>query len=288
MENFDYNDDKIKKIINIIKDSYHPSGEELGNYILYKNGIDPEDQSFIRLVPKIEHHLRKCSSCSKLFLELNDEYASLDKFLIEEKSQRIVKTPDPVLALPKFYFFRYSGVTLIAVFLIALVTFSVSRIFTPLSYKYADLENQTDLYQTRGRITYDFQKSLMALEIKDYENAVKFLNEDIMNNRGEETIFYSYYLLGVTYLESANTEILGLFPSYDKIKVHNGVTALNKALELNNTGRFRNINFDIYFFLGKAELMLNNKKSASEYFYKVLKEKGSHINEAKNILSAID
>jgi hypothetical protein len=288
MDNFDYKDDKLDKIARIINDSYHPTHDDLGNYILFKNGVDPEANSFLRLIPKIEQHLRKCSECSRLYLELNNEYASLDNYLNEEESLRISKIPEPVVVQHKSFTAKYSVIALVIVFLVGLASFAISGILTPLPLKYADLKNQSGLYETRGRVTYDFQESLKAFENHDYENAVKDLNKDISDNRGDETIFYSWYILGITYLESAQSDILGLFPSYDKNKVSLGISALNKTLELNNSGKFLNINLDIYFLLGKAYLMVNNKSGANEFFNKVIKEKGSHMNEAKNILSALN
>jgi tetratricopeptide (TPR) repeat protein len=289
MEELDNNnDDKLNKIIRVIKDSYHPTIDELGNYILFKSGIEPENKSILKLAPKIELHIRKCSECNKVFLELNSEYAGLDNFLKIEESNKEVKIPETVIVSRKFINFRYTGIALLFACILYLGAFSISRYTTPTSLKYASLENRSDLYETRGRTTHDFQESLKALEKRDNEDAVKWLNQDIVNNRGDETIFYSYYVLGLTNLESAQKDILGLFPSYDKSKVNEGIAALNKALEMNNSGKFRNINFDIYFFLGKADLMLNNKTGAKEYLTKVINEKGSKMNEAKNILAGLD
>ena len=290
MEEFDNMSGKLNEIERIIKDSYHPTIDELGNYILYKNGIEPDDKSILRLVPKIELHLRKCSECNKLFLELNNEYSELDTFLNNQDSLRKEKIPVPAYTIIKspLKYFKYSGIAIAVAFILYLGGFSASRMLTPVSIKFAALENTSDLYETRGRVTNEFQESLKAFENRDYNGTVNWLNKDIINNRGDETIFYSYYILGLAYLESAQTDVLGLFPSYDKTKVNLGISAFNKSLELNNSGRFRNINLDIYFFLAKADLMLNNITSARYYLNKVVSEKGSNMMEAKNILSGLD
>lgn len=285
MEN---NDDKMDKIIKLLKDSFHPTSEELGNFILYKNGVDLEEKSILKLTPKIEAHLRKCADCNTLFLELNDEYANLDNFLNLQETDKTVKIHETVVASRKYFNYRYSGVALLFVCLLYLGAFSISKIITPASLNFASLENRSDIYETRGRATYDFQESLKALENKDNESAVNWLNKDIVNNHADETIFYSYYVLGLAYLESAPNNILGLFPSYEKIKVGKGISALNTALEMNKSGKFPNINLDIYFFLGKADLMLNNTKEAKGYLIKVVNEKGSYMSDAKNILNGLD
>jgi hypothetical protein len=262
MEQIDDNDYKFNKIEKIIKDSYHPTSDELGNYILYINGIDPENKSFLRIFPKIELHLRRCSECNRLFLELNNEYSELDTFLNNHEPLRIEKKSEqikmPVRAHIKYFNFKSVGLVLACTFLLYLGAFSVSKLLTPSSYKYTHLENVSGINETRGMSTSD------------------------------DTFFYSYYLLGLAYLESAHTDIIGLFPSYDKIKVKQGISAFNKALELNNSGKFPNINLDIYFFIAKADLMLNNLSEAKENLNKVVNEKGSKINEAKKILFGLD
>src|ERR1035437_580689 len=292
MEEFDNTDDKLNKIEKIIKDSYHPTSDELGYYILYKNGVDPENNSILKIAPKIELHIRKCAQCNSLFLELNNEYSDLDNFLKDQETLRIEKKYEqvkiPVKAPVKYFSFKSAGLVLAFTFVLYLGVFSVSKLVTPASLKYADLENVSGLYETRGRVTHDFQESLKALENRDYDGTVNYLNKDIVGNRGDQTIFYSYYILGLAYLESAQTDIIGLFPSYDKIKVNRGISAFNKALELNNSGKFRNINLDIYFFIAKADLMLNNVTGAKENLKKVVVEKGSNLNEAKKILSGLD
>ena len=292
MEEFKYSDDKLNKIEKIIKDSYHPGIDDLGYYILYKNGIEPANKLLLKLIPRIELHLRNCSECSRIYLELNNEYSELDNFLKDQETLRIEKKSEqaktPVITPVKYFSFKSAGLVLAFACVLYLGMFSASSLFTPTTLKYAHLENTSDLYETRGRVTYDFQESLKAFENRDYEGTVIWLNKDIVNNQRDETIFYSYYLLGLANLESAQKNILGLFPSYDKIKVNKGISAFNKALELNNSGKFRNINLDIYFFLAKSDLMLNNVTGAKENLKKVVVEKGSNMTEAKKILSGLE
>ena len=264
MEEFNNSDDKLNKIEKIIRDSYHPTSDELGYYILYKNGIDPENNSFLKIVPKIELHLRRCSECNSLFLELNNEYSDIDNFLKDQeplKSDNIseqLKIPPKQMVKTPVKYFKFSGIILALACVLYFGAFSVSKLLTPASLKYAYLENASGLYETRGLVTSD------------------------------DTFFYSYYILGLAQLESAHKDILGLFPYYDKIKVNKGIAAFNKALELNKSGKFNNINLDIYFFLAKADLMLNNVTEAKENLKKVVAEKGSNMNEAKKILSGLD
>jgi len=194
MNEMNNGDDEMNNIIKIIKDSYHPTSEELGNLILYQNGIELEEKSFLKLTPKIEDHLRKCSECKTLFLELNAEYEVLNNFLKQEAPEKeVVNVPLTIFQPRKYFRSRYPVITLLLVVIIYLGAVSIYKIITPSYLNYASIENRSDIYETRGRATYDFQESLKALEKKDNESAVNWLNKDIINNKGDETIFYSYY-----------------------------------------------------------------------------------------------
>jgi hypothetical protein len=289
MQDLDNSDDMLNWIEKILKDSYHPDIEEIGNYVLYKNGIEPENNLIIKLIPKIELHLRKCNDCNKLFLELNNEYSELDTFLLEKmpSGTKNIASTEKVLIKSPVKYFKLSGIALAVACLLFFGLFSVSQLVTPLSVKYANIGSISGHYETRGRVTSDFQESLKSFENKDYENTVNWLKKDIVKNRIDESIFYSYYILGLAYLESSQKDIFGLFPSFDKTKVNNGIVALNKAMELNNSGKYPNINLDICFYIAKADLMLNNIPDAKVNLNKVIIEKGSNMGEAKEILSAL-
>jgi len=289
MQDLDYNDDMMNRIEKILKDSYHPGIEEIGNYILYKNGIEPENKTIIKLIPKIELHLRKCNECNKLFLELNNEYSDLVSFLLDKMPSGIKKITetDKIQIKPPAKYFKLSGIALAVTCLLIFGLFSVSQLITPQSVKYANLGSISGHYETRGRVTSDFRESLKSFENQDYENAVRWLKNDIVKNSADESIFYSYYILGLAYLESSQKNVIGLFPSYDKTKVNNGVIALNKAMMLNNSGKFPNINLDICFYIAKADLMRNNISEAKVNLKKVISEKGSYMDDAKKILSGL-
>ena len=289
MNELDNNDDMLNRIEKILKDSYHPDIEEIGNYILYKNGIEPENNLIIKMIPKIELHLRKCNECNKLFLELNNEYSELDSFLLEKMPSGIKKITgaEKVQIKPPVKYLKLSGIALALTCLLLFGLISVSQLVTPRSVKYANIGSISSHYETRGRVTSDFQESLKSFENQDYDNTVTWLNKDIIKNSSDESIFYSYYILGLAYLESSQKDIFGLFPSYDKTKVKHGIESLNKAMELNNSGKFPNINLDICFYLAKADLMLNDISEAKINLNKVIVEKGSNMDEAKKILSGL-
>ena len=68
-------------ISDIVKNSSHIDEETLADYVLYKNGLDPEDKSVIKKIPFIQSHLRNCLKCNELFKELSSEYSDADTFI---------------------------------------------------------------------------------------------------------------------------------------------------------------------------------------------------------------
>jgi tetratricopeptide (TPR) repeat protein len=151
--------------------------------------------------------------------------------------------------------------------------------------KYASLDKAADFYLTGERASKEFQKSMIAIQNRDYESAIKFLSNDIQNNNEDEDIFYSYYILGIVHLESAETSFLDLFPKYNKNAVESGISDLKMSIQKNKSNRGNEIIFDSYFLLGKAYLMLDNVSEARKYFRFVVDSNSSKAEEAKEILS---
>ncbi|MFO7447536.1 MAG: hypothetical protein R6W90_14290 [Ignavibacteriaceae bacterium] len=265
----------------------HLSYDQIYNYILLKNGNAPEDKRVVVQLPLIEEHLRKCSLCLNEFSVLNAEYSEIENFIKTPDSDTIknnIFIEPGKKTVRKFYAPRYSVVTVITIGILYLVLYFISGISTPDTYKYASL-NEPEFYVTRGRPTDEFQKSIAALENREYEEAIAHLEKDISNNADDKTIFYSHYIMGLSYLETAENKFLGLFPSYSEEKVNAGLSHLEKAVELNNSGKFPNVTYDAYFYLAKGNLMLDNQERAIKYFRLVIENKGSKMQEAQ---SAVD
>jgi tetratricopeptide (TPR) repeat protein len=147
--------------------------------------------------------------------------------------------------------------------------------------------NKEDFYITRGRTSMAFQKGLDAIENKNWDEAIKSLNEDIASNSGESSIFYSHYVLGLTYLRSADSDFLGLFKSFDEEKVKSAVYNLEKTIELNTSGNFYNINLDANYYLGRAYLLLEDYAEAKTHLQYVVNEKGGLYKDAEELLNSI-
>ncbi|RPH72117.1 hypothetical protein EHM76_05950 [bacterium] len=287
------NDEELKSFYDIyfntesaFKKGEHISIDDLRDYILIKNNLSPENEGIYNKITIIEDHLRSCSECTEEFAFLNSEFNDIENHVAKDFKKRQESVFTPFLT-SKFYWSRYV-VTLIAIAaFIYLIAFSLSEFTTPAAYKYAFKINE-EYYVTRGRATDEFQRSTAAFEEKNYEKAISSLEKDITAHPDDATIFYSYYILGITYLQASGKDYLGLFPSYDTEMVNKGITYLNSSLEKNSSGNFENITFDIYYQLGRAHLMLNNIDSARHFFSLVIEKKGSRMLEAEEILKGLE
>ncbi len=292
------NDEELKdfvltynRLAGLVKHSSHLSEEEISEYILYKNDISQEGNSLIKRIPFIEVHLSGCQQCSEIFKELNSEYSALDNFIAENS----VKEEKPVsenFAIKenhrRYKAPRYAFVSLIIIGFVYLSLYFISTFTTPRFYKDAAIKNESEFSINRGRATEYFQNSLKALEKNNFNDAINYLQKDIQQNPGDETIFYSYYIIGLSYLKISEHSFLGLFPGFNQQQVKKGDEYLRESISKNNSGRFLNIKLNSYFYLAKASLMLNDKNSAEKYLSMVINQKGSKMEEAKKLLNELE
>ncbi len=289
------NDPEAKKISQVysqlktsLKRSEHIDEELMGEYILYKNNLSSE-KAVVLLSKMVEYHIRKCVKCENLFKELNIEYAEVDTFVSQSVSQQDVNNKQNdkkgFFLFSNFNAAKYAFASLAAVVVLYLGLFAVSSFTTP-DYKKSLIEDR-DIYITRGRTSELFQRGLDAIDRKNYDSAIQYLNDDISKNQNDESIFYTHFILGITYVEKAETEFLGLFKSFNKDDVQKGIVNFEKSISLNKSGRFDNLKLDAQYFIGKSYLMIDDKESAKEHLQLVVDGKGRYYKKAKDFLKAL-
>ncbi len=282
-----------EQLESVVSHSSHLSEEELSQYTLYKNGMVPDDSSIIGRIPFIETHLRKCAVCSGILREFNLEYSDIDSFLSEsivsgrDSSDRSADSRTE-LSLNRYKAPRYAFASIIIVGLVYLALYVVSSFTTPAFYNNAAISSDSQFSINRGRATENFQNSLKALENHNYDEAISYLQKDIKENSRDETIFYSYYIMGLSYLKTAEHDFLGLFPGYNQDRASKGAEYLEESIRKNDSGRFNNIKLNSYFYLAKASLMLKDKEGAKHYLTLVINGKGSKMEEAKYLLGEME
>lgn len=268
-----------------LKRDEHIDEELMSEYVMYKNNLSSE-RLIVLLANKVEDHIRKCVKCEKFFTELNAEYCDVDNFvsqsLAEQISQEKPAQSGGFFLFNNFNGAKYAFASLAAVVVLYLGLFAVSSFTTP-DYKNSFLDGE-DFYTTRGRTSELFQRGLDAIDRKDYETAIGFLNDDIFNNKSDASIFYTHFILGITYVNKAESDFLGLFKSFNKDDVTKGIANFEKSIELNNSGKFDNLKLDAHYFIGKSYLMIDDKTSARKHLQSVVDGKGSYYKSAEELL----
>lgn len=281
---------KYNRLNDLVKASSHISQDDLADYVLFKNNnpgknFDPSRIKFI------EEHIRKCARCSSEFLKLSEEYTSASGF-ISSNLQKSKTDIHPAYRTGLFFFqkklFRYSFAAVTAVVVLFFSLSVISQFVTPKNVKLAKTEDSSLFYVTRGRASDEFQKGLLALGEKKFDTAINFFEADVNNNKNDETIFYTHYILGLTYLEISEKDFLGLFPSYSESDVNKAVANFKECIAKNSSGNFPDITSNSYYFLAKADLMLGKTVEAKKNLEMVIGMKGSKIDRAKELLNNLE
>lgn len=266
--------------------SKHLSENDFVEYVLFKNeNISGIDKYFIKSAV-FDSHLKKCRTCQDQLKLYVSEFAEVDSYISEQFKQK---------TLPENKFIKFSKDANVrkafwgfaAIILITVILVTASNLTSPKFYTLAKLDENIDFSISRGRSTDYFQKSIKALEEKNYTEGIDQLKRDIYYYPNDETIFYSYYILGLTYLATAEKSFLGLFPTYDASSAKSAYESFMNSISHNNSGKFQNVLLDSYFYAAKSLLMLNNQTEAKKYFEVVVNEKGSKMKEAAAILNEL-
>jgi len=296
LEEFSDSDEEIKSFISIyngLRSSLTVTGhlptDLLASYVMFEMGDEPDDNIIPVLREKIKSHLAECSICKNEYDELVSEYSEVREHVnksVVRKSQSSFREKN--LFIPSFLkpstSFRYAFATL-AVFIVAYFgLFIVSTSITPDYKKNIFANEQEDFYKTRGRTSPLFQQGLNAIEKGDYSKAIEFLSEDIKEHQNEKSIFYTHYIIGITYLKAAESGFIGLFKSYNKNQVNLAIANLKESIDKNNSGDYESLKLDAYYYMGRAYLLNDERDSAISNFQKVIDGKGKYSKEAAQLI----
>jgi tetratricopeptide (TPR) repeat protein len=300
LEDFSNSDEEIRSFIGVYRSlssslsaSEHLPPDLLSSYILFEMGDEPDNKliPYIRL--KIKSHLEVCSVCRNEYNLLINEYNEIkdhvDKSIVNNTKTTVHTTK---ISLPGNFTrsssFRYTFATLAVLIVGYFSLFLISSSITPDYKKNIFAENQDGFYKTRGRTSSLFQRGLNSIEKGDYNDAIKYLSDDIREHQNEKSIFYSYYIIGITYLKAAETDFIGLFKSYDKGNVNLAIANLKESIDKNNSGDYESLKLDSYYYIGRAYLLNDDKASAVSNFQKVVDGKGKYSKEAVELIRQME
>jgi len=268
----------------------HVDPEILGEYLLYDNG-DEEVSKYIPLISaKIKTHLGKCTNCNTEFLRLQEEYRHIENYL--DKKINVTRSVDSKRTFAFLRSFPVNYRVAVGAVLILLSAYAgmkvTSEITTPFYKKNViSLEEDQNL-STRGRTSQLFQKSISALSKENFKSAINYLNEDIEKNNDDKSIFYSYYILGLTHLKNSVHNFLGTFKSFDPEEIDQAINNLELSIEKNNSGLYNNLNYDAHYYIAVGFLIRDNTIAAKEHLNIVKTERGRFYKEAIEILNDLE
>ena len=300
LEEFSNSDEEIKSFIGVYRSlnsslsaSEHLPPDLLSTYILFEMGDEPDNKLIPFIRQKIKSHLEVCSVCRNEYNFLINEYKNIkdhvDKSIVKNTKTTVQATEIPLLGnFTRSSSFRYTFATLAVIIVGYFGLFLISSSITPDYKKNIFSENQDDSYKTRGRTSPLFQQGLNAIENGNYDDAIKYLSDDIREHQNEKSIFYSYYIIGMTYLKAAESNYLGLFTSYDKENVNLAIANLKESIDKNNSGDYESLKLDSYYYIGRAYLLNDDKASAVSNFQKVVDGKGKYSKEAVELIRQME
>ena len=294
-------DEEIGSFINIYRNlnsklsaSNHIHTDLLSSYILYESGDEPENKINTILKDKIKTHIQECTICKEeydlLLNEYNDVKQHVNNNLKREPRNALLNQQGFSLftGLLNQTKFRYAF-AILTIFIIGYVgLFTFSSIRTPYYEKNIFAQGENDMYATRGRTSILFQQGLNSIDNGDYENAIKFLDEDILINKNDNSIFYTYFIGGITYLKAAESDFIGLFKSFNKQDVEMAISYLRESIDRNDSGDYENLKLDSYYYIGRAYLLINDNSSAKSSLHKVINGKGKFSIESQDLIEQME
>lgn len=279
-----------KSVKRISEKGSHLDSNILGEYTLFKNNLNDGNNLFLKLAPKVENHLRECEQCRNNFTMMNEELTFVDNFVsnnLKEKKSifNLQKTTNTSWWYSKESTILKKAIySIAALFLVYFSIYSYYKITTP-EYKKGLVVFQGDeKFIARGRVSSEFQKGIAELDKGYFENAIDDLNSDIKDNSNDKTIFYTHFILGKTYLLAAKKNVLGLYDSYDKLKLEKSIQAFEKTIDKNKNPVFNHLNYDAYYYIARDLLLLERFDEAKKYLRIVIDKKGRFKFEAENLL----
>jgi tetratricopeptide (TPR) repeat protein len=299
LENFADSDAEISEFIrmyrsfdNSLSSSGHIHSDLLSSYVLYEMGEENDNKLITIIKNKINSHLEQCSICRDEYNLFTNEYKEISQHV----NQSIKRDPEIAsdkkkvsgIFIPGINTFRYAFAVLSVLVIGYIGLYVISSSLTP-DYKTNIFDDsQNELFLTRGRTSESFQKGLNSIEKGDYNDAINFLEKDIEEHQNERSIFYTYYIIGITHLKAAESDFIGLFKSYDEDNVNLAISNLKESIEKNNSGEYENLKLDAYYYIGRAYLLNDEKESAINMLQKVIDGKGQYSKEALELISQVE
>jgi hypothetical protein len=163
-----------------------------------------------------------------------------------------------------------------------------SSLVTPPTVQLAKLEPESLMVRGENDIPSGVVEAIQTGKYDEALDKLRALSLTRMDSTTEASVDY---LMGIAMLHSAESSIGGplhLFPHYDREPVIEGIRHLQNALRISRTDD-RRLDFQdaCRFTLGKASLMLGDRRKAETYFLQVNERNNPYRMPARIILSSL-
>lgn len=300
LEQFAESDSEIRSFIQIynlldknLSINEHIPTDLISDFILFETGDEPENKIIPIIKQQIKSHLEKCSKCKDDYNMLLDNYNDVKEHVdktFKHEAKFSIADDKGILSFTfkKYSTLKYAFATFVLLIFGYFGLFIISSSLTPDYNKSIFTEVDDSINKTRGRTSILFQQGLNEINNGEYQSAIEFFSEDIAQHPNEQSIFYSYYTIGITYLKDAESGFMGLFKSYDKEKVNRAIENLQLSIEKNNSSDYESLKLDTYYYLGRAYLLNEDINSARSNLQSVIDGKGRFFNEAKELIKQLE
>ncbi|MCC6551042.1 MAG: hypothetical protein IT279_13335 [Ignavibacteriaceae bacterium] len=261
----------------------HPDVMEIAEFILAEGDVKPDSGS--DFFAEIQSHIERCPICREEYLSLKDDLPEFKKPAGQPKpSPVVVNRKKKKLSLKRIL---YYPVRIAAVFFTGwLAVYSASELSKPEAIRYGTADITQDGV-SRALTSETFSETHTLVSEERYDEAISLLLQQITEEPEGTSAFYLHYTAGKLYLLSAQSDILGMFTSYDDKKVALAQKEFLLAIEKNYSGKYENISYDASFYLAKTYILQNNFSKGKELLEYVAGTKGSKSREAAELLSKL-
>ena len=279
--------------------NHFPSDHAIDDKTLERYSIhleDPDEADYdgqrlgLKEIRAIQKHLEECIDCRKKVEQYRLEYREILHHFEQTELSKVANTkvdPDSSPSGNKGRIFTFYAIRIgAAAAILLLLWFSPffrgnENPYSPL----ATIDQPAISLVTRSNQPETTATGFNAFEKGSYQQAIPELEAYLQTNRGASNIFSPSFALGVSYLATAKSEVLGRFKKVNQVALDKAIDYLQSA-----TGSTDNIGYleACYWYLGKAYLLKQDSDQAKAFFEEVVKINGNRHKEAKDLIIKIE
>jgi len=138
---------------------------------------------------------------------------------------------------------------------------------------------------TRGITSEDIGKSLTAYSAGEYDKSINLLESALTTETNDELKATGHYLLGLSYLHEAKTDILGRFQKVDQTIVEKAINNLQIAKDAGTNKATRE---ECEWYIAKAYLLQGKAEEAKQVLQQLLDSQGRRYFDARALIEKIN